>query len=208
MTNAQEDELGTNTQRIEKDKMIQEKPIQKMEEEEPVQMMEEEPVQKMEQEESVQMMEKEPIQKMEDEEQIQAKSNTTSPKTAAPQVANQLRQSKGKGSALPKDTQAEMETPFGVDFSQVKIHNDSKSIEMNKDLGAQAFTHGKDVYFNQGKFSPTSKDGKKLLAHELTHVVQQNSNELSKNQKANQTATNNPIPVSYTHLTLPTICSV
>ncbi|MEM6966422.1 MAG: DUF4157 domain-containing protein [Bacteroidota bacterium] len=209
-TNAKEDEMGTNTQRIEKDKMIQEKPIQKMEgeEEESVQMMEEEesmqmkeeeePIQKMEgeeeesvqmmegeEEESVQMMEEEeamqakeeeePIQKMEEEEEsVQTKSNTTSTKnTASPQVAKQLKQSKGSGSSMPKSTQVEMEKSFGVDFSQVKVHTNDKAVQMNKDLGAQAFTHGKDVYFNEGKFSPTSKEGKRLLAHELTHVVQQ-----------------------------------
>jgi hypothetical protein len=44
---------------------------------------------------------------------------------------------------------------------------------MNQQLKSQAFTHGKDIYFNEGKFDPESKTGKKLLAHELTHVVQQ-----------------------------------
>ncbi len=69
-----------------------------------------------------------------------------------------------------------MESSFGTDFSGVRIHNDSSSVQMNKDLQAQAFTNGSDIYFNSGKYDTNSKGGKHLLAHELTHVVQQNDN--------------------------------
>jgi hypothetical protein len=71
-------------------------------------------------------------------------------------------------------TRAEMETGFGADFSQVNIHTGSQAVQMNKELGAQAFTHGKDIYFNEGKYNPNSNAGKHLLAHELTHTIQQN----------------------------------
>ena len=74
---------------------------------------------------------------------------------------------------MPKNTLQEMNTSFGSDFSNVKIHNDSESADMNKELNAHAFTHGSDIYFNSGKYSPESKDGQHLLAHELTHTVQQ-----------------------------------
>jgi len=67
----------------------------------------------------------------------------------------------------------EMESGFGTDFSNVKIHTNSNAVQMSKELGAQAFTHGNDIYFNKGKFNPSSKEGKHLLAHELTHTVQQ-----------------------------------
>ncbi|MEP7252326.1 MAG: DUF4157 domain-containing protein, partial [Ginsengibacter sp.] len=63
---------------------------------------------------------------------------------------------------------------FSSDFSSVKIHNDSTSVQMNESLNAQAFTHGSDIYFNSGKYNSDSTSGKHLLAHELTHVVQQN----------------------------------
>ena len=66
-----------------------------------------------------------------------------------------------------------MESSIGVDFSNVKIHTDNSAVQMNKDLHAQAFTHGNDIYFNSGNFNPESKDGQHLLAHELTHTVQQ-----------------------------------
>ena len=66
-----------------------------------------------------------------------------------------------------------MEGSFETDFSGVRVHTDQEAAQMNQDLSAQAFTHGSDVYFNEGKFNPESGGGKHLLAHELTHVVQQ-----------------------------------
>ena len=67
-----------------------------------------------------------------------------------------------------------MNHSFGRDFSEVRIHHDGESASMNKELEAHAFTHGRDIYFNQGKFNPENAEGKFLLAHELTHVLQQN----------------------------------
>ena len=88
-------------------------------------------------------------------------------------IESDLNSSKGGGSAMDKNTKQEMESGFGADFSSVNIHTDSKAVQMSEELGAQAFTHGNDVYFNKGKYNPDSKEGKHLLAHELTHTVQQ-----------------------------------
>ncbi len=66
-----------------------------------------------------------------------------------------------------------MSSKFGFEFSNVRIHTDETAIQLNKGLNARAFAHGSDIYFNKGEYSPNSFDGKKLLAHELTHVVQQ-----------------------------------
>ncbi len=84
-----------------------------------------------------------------------------------------LSSTKGGGSPLPNETRAFMEPRFGADFSGVRIHTDTSATDMNQSIQAQAFTHGKDIYFNSGKFDPGSNSGKSLLAHELTHVVQQ-----------------------------------
>ena len=62
---------------------------------------------------------------------------------------------------------------MGADFSNVRIHDDSNAAQMSKDLNAQAFTHGNDIYFNSGKYDTSSSAGQHLLAHELTHTVQQ-----------------------------------
>lgn len=104
---------------------------------------------------------------------LMTKQDNTETPTVTPKTTSQLFASKGKGDPLPKSTQSEMERGFGVDFSKVRTHNDSLAVDLSKNLGAQAFTHGSDIYFNSGKFDTYSQKGKRLLAHELTHVVQQ-----------------------------------
>ena len=88
---------------------------------------------------------------------------------AGDDVESRLSQSKGSGSQLPDAVRTYMEPRFGVDFSHVRIHTGSNSQQMNQTIGAQAFTHGADVYYGAGS-SPTNLE---LTAHELTHVVQQ-----------------------------------
>ena len=108
----------------------------------------------------------------EKEEKLQKKSGNSS-QNASSHTESSLNSSKGSGSSLPTATRKEMENSFGTDFSNVRIHNDSAAMQMSTDLNAQAFTHGSDIYFNSGKYDTNSKGGKHLLAHELTHVVQQ-----------------------------------
>ena len=162
------------------DECEKEEPVQKQEDEEPIQKMnrEEEQVQKMDKEE-------EPIQKVEDEKELQAKSNV--PNTSAT-IASRLKKSKGRGSKLSAEARNEMESGFGADFNNVNIHTDSGAVQMNKELRAQAFTHGNDVYFNQGKYNPNSREGKHLLAHELTHVIQQDSFIRKKDNSSNESS--------------------
>ena len=117
--------------------------------------------------------------KCEKEEKLQKKADNSS-QTASPNIESRLNSSKGSGSSLPPATRSQMENYFGADFSNVRIHNDSSSAQLSKDLNAQAFTHGSDVYFNSGKYDATSNTGKHLLAHELTHVVQQGGNSIQK----------------------------
>jgi hypothetical protein len=107
----------------------------------------------------------------EEEEQIQPSLQraTDGSLQAVGDIESRLNSSKGGGTPLPDDVRHFMEPRFGVDFSQVRVHTDSEAVQMNQELGAQAFTHGSDVYFGAGKVP--SKD--ELTAHELTHVVQQ-----------------------------------
>lgn len=109
----------------------------------------------------------------EKEEKIQKKEKNTASETQNNDLERKLDTSKGSGAGLDKKTKGEMETGFGADFSNVKIHTDSRAVQMSQELGAQAFTNGNDVYFNKGKYNPASKEGKHLLAHELTHTIQQ-----------------------------------
>ncbi len=93
--------------------------------------------------------------------------------TASEAITNQINSSKGGGKGMGASTQSYMESRFGTDFSGVKIHTDSKAVQLSRDLNAQAFTVGNDIYFNEGKYNPDSNSGKHLLAHELTHTIQQ-----------------------------------
>ncbi|MBD2013025.1 DUF4157 domain-containing protein, partial [Microcoleus sp. FACHB-53] len=95
--------------------------------------------------------------------------SSTSSHNTSDDLENQLTNSKGGGSPLPDEVRSFMEPRFGADFSQVRVHTDSQAIQMNQAVRAQAFTHGNDIYFGEGK-SPAISD---LTAHELTHVVQQ-----------------------------------
>jgi len=96
----------------------------------------------------------------------------------ASQDLNQtLNNSKNNGQLLPKNLGQNFGNKIGADFSKVKLHTDNSAEQMNNELGAQAFAHGNHIYFNKGKYNPTSAQGKHLLAHELTHVVQQGASE-------------------------------
>ncbi|WP_052731169.1 eCIS core domain-containing protein [Spirosoma radiotolerans] len=88
-------------------------------------------------------------------------------------VTNQIQATKGGGTPLAENTRSFMETRFGVDFSGVNIHTGEYAVQLSRELNAQAFTVGSDIYFNQGKYAPDSAEGRHLLAHELTHTVQQ-----------------------------------
>lgn len=81
----------------------------------------------------------------------------------------------GQGSPLPPATRAFFEPRFGADFSQVRVNTGPQADETARSLGARAFTVGPSISFAAGQFSPTSVEGRHLLAHELTHVVQQDS---------------------------------
>jgi hypothetical protein len=88
-------------------------------------------------------------------------------------LVGRLYRSKGSGNSLSDEVQAFFEPRMMHDFSQVRVHTDIEAGRMSQELGAQAFAHDRDIYFGVGRYSPQSLKGKRLLAHELTHVVQQ-----------------------------------
>jgi hypothetical protein len=116
------------------------------------------------------------LRKREEKEEppVQAKRAEPAVPILNPAAKSRLSETKGQGSPLPESARAFMEAGFGIDFGHVRIHTGGIAVELCNDLHAQAFTHGSDIYFNEGRYNPTSTDAQKLLAHELTHVVQQN----------------------------------
>jgi hypothetical protein len=112
-----------------------------------------------------------------DEVQRQAEGLLTlelSEEDKAEQLTGQLSQAKMGGSRLPAGLRQNMEQAFGVDFGQVKIHSDGAANSLSHSLHASAFTTGSHIFFRHGSLDYTSTSGRRLLAHELTHVVQQN----------------------------------
>ncbi len=155
-----------------------------MKDEEPVQRQageEEESVQRQAGEEESEQVSRQPakeeekkIQRQpEEEEPVQAKAAGRPAPSITPKVAANIHAMKGGGQPLPDATRAAFEPRFGYDFSHVRVHTDEQAADTAKSLKARAFTVGHDIAFGAGEYAPESAAGQKLLAHELTHVIQQ-----------------------------------
>jgi hypothetical protein len=81
--------------------------------------------------------------------------------------------SSGGGKPLDTQTRSQMEAGIGADFSSVRVHTGSQASSLNRSISARAFTRGSDVFFDSDQYNPGSVAGNRLIAHELTHVVQQ-----------------------------------
>lgn len=195
---AEEEEEPAQAKRIQKqeEEEMQAKRIQKQEEEEPQakriqkqgkeeeETMQTKRIQKQEEEEEPAQAKR--IQKQEEEEpqaklkpNVQARPTTHEPSkaekdtTAPASFEKRLEETKGQGFALPDDLRLELEDKFGARLKNVRIHTDAEAVALCQSIQAQAFTHGYHIYFNQGKYQPHTTEGMRLLAHEMTHVLQQ-----------------------------------
>ena len=145
----------------EDDKKVQRQP-EKKEEDKMVQKKED----KKEEEKAMKKEEKEeekPIQKKE----------TGSNVSAGHSASNYIGSLNGKGNPLPANANHFFSSKMGYDFSHVKVHIDQEAAESARDVNAKAYTVGNHVVFNNGQYNTESSDGKKLMAHELVHVMQQ-----------------------------------
>jgi hypothetical protein len=88
-------------------------------------------------------------------------------------LAQRIDAARGGGTSLDGGTRTQMESAFGRSFGDVRIHADGEAHALNQKVSAVAFTTGRDIFFQQGAYQPGTSDGNQLLAHELTHVVQQ-----------------------------------
>ena len=157
-----------------------------VEEEEPIQGKRVDIVQRegMEEEEPIQGKRVDMVQResVEEEEPIQGKRvdmvqrenvNLNESFDVNEDVEKSISAKSGSGQAIPDVHREMFESAMGRDFSSVNIHADSEADSLNKQVGARAFTTGSDIFFRQGEYNPASSGGQELLAHELTHVVQQ-----------------------------------
>ncbi|TFH47375.1 MAG: DUF4157 domain-containing protein [ANME-2 cluster archaeon] len=118
----------------------------------------------------------EPVEDEEEEKQIQSKSNTGMAPQVTPGIAHDIHSLKGTGQSLPASERAFFEPRFGRDFSNVRVHTNERSAHTAQSINARAFTLGVDVVFGAGQYEPGAISSRRLLAHELTHVVQQSGN--------------------------------
>ncbi len=107
----------------------------------------------------------------EQEDRIQAKAEGTP--NVASNVSADIRSSMSGGTPLPLSVRKFMEPRFKADFSNVRIHNDDRSAKLNQQVQAKAFAVSNHVFFGKDQFQPETDEGKELIAHELTHTIQQ-----------------------------------
>ncbi len=100
-------------------------------------------------------------------------SSSTSGVTVDNTTESGIHASRGGGQPMPTALRSQMESGFEADFSEVRLHTGSAAEAMSNDLRAKAFTYGNDIYFNRGQYSSDTTAGQHLIAHELTHVIQQ-----------------------------------
>jgi hypothetical protein len=136
-------------------------------------------LQRQEDEEELQMKPLGPIQRVEDEEELQMKPMHGPEGGAVEQsVEKQIQAARGGGKPLDDNIRGSMEQGFGADFTNVRVHTGGQADALNRSLNAKAFTVGNDVFFGKGQYNPGSSGGKQLLAHELTHTVQQGATDV------------------------------
>ena len=88
-------------------------------------------------------------------------------------LETQVKAASTGGMELSRKTRAFLEPRFRADFSAVRVHTDPGAVRLSNQIGARAFTYGRHIFFNSGQYDPESRDGLELLAHELTHTIQQ-----------------------------------
>jgi hypothetical protein len=93
--------------------------------------------------------------------------------TAPAEVESAIANTRGKGASLDPSVRSQFEGALGADLGGVRLHTDDRSDQLNRAVSAKAFTTGNDVYFSKGSYQPDTRDGQHLLAHELTHTLQQ-----------------------------------
>lgn len=103
-----------------------------------------------------------------------AKLSDEEPSEITTEIHNGILSLQGYGLPISRSERNFFEPRFATDFSTVRLHNDKNAASLAQSINARAFTHGRDIAFGQNEYTAGSVSGRKLLAHELTHVIQQN----------------------------------
>ena len=131
----------------------------------------------------------ESIQRQEDEDELQLKPIETIQRRdmsgggeVSTDLESEINRARGGGQPLAPEMRLKMGEAMGADFSGVRVHTDGRADGLNRAVGARAFTTGQDLFFKRGAYEPSSRGGQELIAHELTHVVQQNGGAVQRSQ--------------------------
>ncbi len=159
----------------------------------------EEPEEELQRQPSISDLQRSPLplevqrEAMSEEDDLQAKSilqrrEAIAGGEASTDLDTAINSARGGGQPLDAGLQRSMGQAMGADFSGVKVHTDAQSDQLNQSIQAKAFTTGQDVFFRQGAYEPASRGGQELIAHELTHVVQQTGDRVQKSAELVQLA--------------------
>jgi hypothetical protein len=154
--------------------------LQKAEPKEKLQKAEDDKLQKAEPEEKIQKAEDNKLQKAESEEKLQKQEQAELQRKASPgspavnaNIQSSIQNKITGGQPLASETRSYMEPRFSADFSNVRIHSDPEAASLSNQLSARAFTYQNHIFFSRDQYQPGTSRGKELLAHELTHTIQQ-----------------------------------
>ena len=126
------------------------------------------------------------VEPEEEEEEIQPKSLGGPAPEVILEMGRDIQSVKGAGQILSVSERAFFEPRFGVDFDDVRVHSDARAAHVTQSVNARAFTLRKDVVFGAGQYAPGMGEGRRLLAHELTHVVQQSGKNKTHNKESSE----------------------
>ena len=181
------DKVAEAVARSLKRKEIQTKPLAKVQKQEPEEELIQGNLQRdTEEEELIQGQ----LQRVpEEEEEIQSSPSANQATEVSENLENRIKSAQGTGKPMAEEIRQPMEKTFGTDFSEVKVHTSGEANDLNQQLNARAFTISKDIFFREGEYSPNTDSGKRLIAHELTHVVQQGSGSIKTARADSETHT-------------------
>ncbi len=134
------------------------------------------------------LVQRQPIEEKKEEEVIQTKTAEGLTHKVTPAISSGIQLLKGGGRPLTMLERSFFEPRIGADFSNVRIHNDTRAASVARSVNARAFTFGHNLVFGSGQFTPYTPDGKRLVAHELTHFMQQTAGPRNKNTRVTPTS--------------------
>jgi uncharacterized protein DUF4157 len=118
--------------------------------------------------------------------------------SVSPSVERAIQQERSGGQGLDSGVRRQMEGALGANFSGVRVHADAQADSLSRSLSARAFTTGQDIFFRQGAYQPGTSVGRELIAHELTHVVQQGGDQVRRAMSVSQPSDPHEVEAEHT----------